>query len=56
MAEVVRYSDEELQEFKALIEEKIAKARKDMQAHGNTAFCVCRKQNGSCGVQRGTLP
>ena len=33
MAEVVRYSDEELQEFKALIEEKIAKARKDMQIY-----------------------
>ena len=33
MAEVVRYSDEELQEFKALIEEKIAKARKDMQVY-----------------------
>ena len=33
MAEVVRYSDEDLQEFKALIEDKIAKARKDMQIY-----------------------
>ncbi|MBP5710433.1 MAG: TraR/DksA C4-type zinc finger protein [Bacteroidales bacterium] len=33
MAEVVRYSDEDLKEFKALIEEKIAKARKDMQIY-----------------------
>lgn len=29
----VRYSDAELQEFKALIEEKIAKARQDMQIY-----------------------
>ena len=33
MAEVVIYSDEDLKEFKALIEEKIAKARKDMQIY-----------------------
>ncbi|MCQ2286777.1 MAG: TraR/DksA family transcriptional regulator [Bacteroidales bacterium] len=34
MAEpTIRYSDEELQEFKVLIEEKIAKARADMQVY-----------------------
>ncbi len=30
---VIRYSDDELQEFKALIEEKIAQAKEDMQVY-----------------------
>lgn len=33
MEEKVRYSDAELQEFKVLIEEKIAKAKQDMQIY-----------------------